>query len=64
MSSTLIKGTTKHRTMLDELAQEARLHGLEEGETVLDAILWRASYQTSEEELNKALSWALVDKTA
>ena len=54
---------------LDELAQEARLHGLEEDETdlwytVLDAILWRASYQTSEEELNKALSWALVDKTA
>lgn len=54
---------------LDELAQEARLHGLEENETdpwhtVLDAILWRASYQTSEEELNKALSWALVDKTA
>lgn len=31
---------------------------------LLDAILWRASYQTSEEELNKALSWALVDKTA
>ena len=54
---------------LDELAQEARLHGLREDETdpwytVLDAILWRASYQTSEEELNKALSWALVDKTA
>lgn len=48
---------------------EARLHGLEEDETdhwytVLDAILWRASYQTSEEELNKALSWAMVDKAA
>ena len=48
---------------------EAQLHGLEADETdpwytVLDAILWRASYQTGEEELNKALSWALVDKTA
>lgn len=50
---------------LDELAQETRLHGLEEDETdprytVLDAILWSASGQTSEEDL----SWALVDKTA
>lgn len=65
MSSTLIKGTTKHRTMLDELAQEARLHGLEANETdpwdtALDAILWSASGQSSEEDL----SWALVDKTA
>ena len=54
---------------LDELAQEARLHGLEEDETdpwytVLDAILWSASGQSSEEDLDKALSWALVDKTA
>lgn len=54
---------------LDELAQEARLHGLEENETdpwdtALDAILWSASSLSSEEELNKALSWALVDKTA
>ncbi len=50
---------------LDELAQEARLHGLEEDETdPWYTVLWRASYQTSEEELNKALSWALVDKTA
>lgn len=55
---------------LDELVQEVRLHSIEEDDEtdpwyiVLDAILWRASYQTSEEELNKALSWALVDKTA
>ena len=54
---------------LDELAQEARLHGLAEDETdpwytVLDAILWSASDRNSKEELNKALSWALVDKTA
>lgn len=54
---------------LDELAQEARLHGLGANETdpwdtALDAILWSASDQSSEEKLNKALSWALVDKTA
>ena len=54
---------------LDELAQEARLHGLEKDETdpwytVLDAILWCASDQSTEEDLNEALSWALVDKTA
>lgn len=61
MSSTLIKGTTKHRTMLDELALEARLHGLEEDETdPWYTVLWSASGQSSEE----ALSWALVDKTA
>ena len=41
-----------------------RLHGLEEDETDPWYILWRASYQTSEEELNKDLSCALVDKTA
>ena len=50
---------------LDELAQEARLHGLEANETdpwdtALDAILWCASDQSSEEDL----SWALVDETA
>lgn len=33
-------------------------------DTALDAILWSASDQSSEEKLNKALSWALVDKTA
>ena len=54
---------------LDELAQEARLHSLEANETdpwgtALDAILWNASDQSSEEALDKALSWALVDKTA
>ena len=54
---------------LDELAQEARLRGLDEDEadpwhTALDAILWSASYQSSEEELDKALSWALINKTA
>lgn len=58
-----------HDAEFKELAQEARLHGLEADETdpwhtTLDAILWCASDQTSEEELNKALSWALVDKTA
>ena len=51
---------------LDELAQE---HGLGANETdpwdtVLDAILWSASDQSSEEDLDKALSWALVDETA
>lgn len=50
---------------LDELAKEARLHGLEANETdpwdtALDAILWSASGQSSEE----GLSWALVDETA
>ena len=30
----------------------------------LDAILWSASGQSSEEDLDKALSWALVDETA
>ena len=53
---------------LDELAQEARLHGREANETdpwdtALDAILWCASDQRSEEDLDKALSWALVDET-
>ena len=47
---------------LDELAQEA--NETDPWDTVLNAILWCASGQTSEEELNKALSWALVDKTA
>ena len=46
-----------------------RLHGLEANETdlwdtALDAILWSARGQSSEEDLDKALSWALVDKTA
>lgn len=54
---------------LDELAKEARLHGLGANETdpwdtALDAILWSASGQSSEEDLDKALSWALVDETA
>ena len=54
---------------LDELAQEARLRGLETNETdpwgtALDAILWSASDQRSEEDPDKALSWALVDETA
>lgn len=54
---------------LDELAKEARLHGLGANETdpwdtTLDAILWSASGQSSEEELDKALSWALINKTA
>lgn len=54
---------------LDELAKEGRLHGLETNETdpwdtALDAILCCASYKSSEEDLDKALSWALVDKTA
>lgn len=54
---------------LDELAKEARLHGLGGNETnpwdtALDAILRSASGQSSEEDLDKALSWALVDKTA
>ena len=54
---------------LDELAQEARLHGLEVNETdlwdtALDAILWSAGGQSSEEDLDKALSCALVDETA
>lgn len=50
---------------LDELAKEARLHGLTNPwDTALDAILWSASDQSSEEDLDKALSWALVDKTA
>ena len=29
-----------------------------------NAILWCASDQSTEEDLNEALSWALVDKTA
>lgn len=50
---------------LDELADEARLHGLEVDkadlwQTALDAILWCASDQSTEEELNKVLSWALT----
>lgn len=54
---------------LDELAQDARLRGLDEDETdpwhtALDAILWSASDQRSEEDLDKALWWALVDETA
>lgn len=54
---------------LDELAQDPRLHGLGVNETdlwdaALDAILWSASGQSSETALDKALSWALVDKTA
>lgn len=54
---------------LDELVEEGLLRGLDEDifddwHTALDAILWCASDQSSEEELNKALSWALVDKTA
>lgn len=54
---------------LDELARDARRHGLEANETdpwhtALDAILWSASGQSSEEDFDKALSWALVDKTA
>lgn len=54
-----------HDAELDELAKEARLHGLGANETdpwdtALDAILWSASGQSSEE----ALSWALVDETA
>lgn len=54
---------------LDELAKEARLRSLGANEmdswdTALDAILWSASNQSSEEDLDKALSWALVDKTA
>ena len=54
---------------LDELVREVRLHGLRPNETdpwdtALDAILWSASGQISEEDLDKALSWALVDKTA
>ena len=44
---------------------EARLHGLEANETdpwgtAIDAILWSASGQNSEEDL----SWAMIDKTA
>ena len=54
---------------LDELAKEARLHGLgangtDPWDAVLDAILRSASGQSSEEDLDKALSWALVDETA
>lgn len=49
---------------LDELEQEARLHGLGANETALDAILWSASGQNSKEDLDKALSWALADETA
>ena len=54
---------------LDELAKEARLRGLGENatnpwDTALGAILWSASGQGSEEGLDKALSWALVDKAA
>lgn len=54
---------------LDELAKEARLHSLGANETdpwgtALDAILWCASDRSSEEDLDNALSWALVDKTA
>lgn len=50
---------------LDELAMEARLHGqwsdeTDPWDTALDAILWSASGQSSEEDL----SWALADKTA
>ena len=50
---------------LDELAKEARPHGLATPwDTALDAILRSASDQNTEEDLDKALSWALVDKTA
>ena len=49
-----------HDAELDELAKKARLHGLGANETDIDAILWSASDQRSEEDL----SWALVDKTA
>ena len=50
---------------IDELAQEARRHGLEEDtddawHTGLNAILWYASGWSTEEELNEALSWALT----
>lgn len=52
-----------------EFKELAQLHGLEADETdpwhiALDAILWCASDQSTEEDLNEALSWALVDKTA
>lgn len=54
---------------LDELEKGAQLRGLEADETdpwytALDAILWCASDQSTEEDLNEALSWALVDETA
>lgn len=54
---------------LDELVKEARLRGLGANETdpwdtALDAILWSASDQSNEENINKALSWALVNETA
>lgn len=47
---------------LDELVQEA--NETDPWDTALDTILWSASDQRSEEALDKALSWALVDKTA
>lgn len=51
---------------LDELEKEHGLGGNEPDpwDAALNAILWSASGQSSEEDLNKALSWALVDKTA
>lgn len=47
---------------LDEL--ELQANETDPWGTALDAILWSASGQSSEEDLDKALSWALVDKTA
>ena len=54
-----------HDAEFKELAQEARLHVLEEDtddawHTALNAILWYASGWSTEEELNEALSWALT----
>lgn len=59
----------KMMLQIDRVMVEARLHGLGANETdpwdtALDAILWSASGQSSEEDLDKALSWALVDETA
>lgn len=49
---------------LDELVRSLEANETDPWDTALNAILWSASGQRSEEELNKALSWALVDETA
>lgn len=49
---------------LDELVHGLGANETDPWDTALDAILWSASGQSSEEDLDEALSWALVDKTA
>lgn len=49
---------------VDELARGLGADETAPWDTVLDAILWSASDRGSGEDLDRALSWALVDKSA